>query len=123
MADIQQVNEHIHRVTLPYKDIFTTVYTINTPQGAVLFDAGSFDTDLEAYMLPLLTAAGIGPTHLKYVFISHNHRDHSGGLPRLLEAFPELQIVTHSGMLREKYGPDLVLCPADGEPALRHRRG
>lgn len=118
MAEILQINENIHRVTLPYKDIFTTVYALNTPQGAVLFDAGSFDTDLEAYILPLLKTAGIGKDQLKYVFISHNHKDHSGGLPRLLEAFPSLQIVTHSVMLREAYGPDRLLHPEDGQILL-----
>lgn len=118
MAEIWKINENIYRVTLPYKDIFTTVYTLNTPKGAVLFDAGSFDTDLEEYILPLLGTAGIGGEQLKYVFISHNHRDHSGGLPRLLEAFPEVQIVTHSVMLREKYSSARLLCPKDGEMLL-----
>ena len=118
MADVLRINDNIHRITLPYKDIFTTVYTLHTPQGAVLFDAGSFDTDLEAYILPLLEAAGISAAQLKYVFISHNHRDHSGGLPRVLEAFPHIQIVTHSVMLREKYGPDRLLCPESGELLL-----
>lgn len=118
MAEVLKINENIHRITLPYKDIFTTVYTLNTPQGAVLFDAGSFDTDLEAYILPLLEAAQISAAQLKYVFISHNHRDHSGGLPRLLEAFPEAKIVTHSVTLREKYGPDRCLCPEDGQLLL-----
>lgn len=118
MADILKINENIHRVTLPYKDIFTTVYTLNTPQGAILFDAGSFDSDLEAYILPLLEAAGISAGHLRFVFISHNHKDHSGGLSRLLEAFPEVRIVTHSVMLREKYGAERCLCPEDGEQIL-----
>ena len=27
---------------------------------------------------------------LKYVFISHNHKDHSGGLTRLIEKYPQL---------------------------------
>ena len=118
MAEIQQINGQIHRVTLAYKDIFTTVYTLNTPQGAVLFDAGSFDKDLEEFILPLLKAAGIDGKQLKYVFISHNHLDHAGGLPRLLEAFPDLQVITHSETLRSKYGSDRVLCPADGELIL-----
>ena len=118
MADIVKINENIHRVTLPYQDIFTTVYTLNTPSGAILFDAGSFDTDLENYMLPLLREAGIGREHLKYVFISHNHKDHSGGLPRLLEAFPNLCIVTQSTALQEKYGSGNFLRPEDGDTVL-----
>jgi len=103
MAEILKVCDHIYRVTMPYKDIFTTVYTLNTPKGAILFDAGSFDSDLEEFILPLLEAAGIGAEALKYVFISHNHKDHSGGLNRLLEVFPQVRIASLSETLREKY--------------------
>jgi glyoxylase-like metal-dependent hydrolase (beta-lactamase superfamily II) len=113
MADIMKINAHIHRITLPYKDIFTTVYTLDTPKGAVLFDAGSFDEDLDAYILPLLAEAGISADRLKYVFISHNHKDHSGGLPKLLEKFPHLQIVSHSKTLQERY-TDRFLLPEEG---------
>lgn len=109
MADIIKITPHIHRTTLPYKDIFTTVYTLDTPNGAVLFDAGSFDEDLEAYILPLLREAGIAQERLKYVFISHNHKDHSGGLPRLLERFPHLQIISQSKTLQERYGSRFLL--------------
>jgi hypothetical protein len=42
MESITQISEHIHRLTLPYKDIFTTVYTVRTPEGVLLFDAASF---------------------------------------------------------------------------------
>ena len=118
MPDIAKINENIHRVMLPYKDIFTTVYTLNTPAGAILFDTGSFDSDLEEYILPLLQEAGIAGADLKYVFISHNHKDHSGGLPRLLEAFHNLCIVTQSTNLQEKYGSCNFLRPEDGDTLL-----
>ncbi len=118
MANIQQINENIYRATMPYKDIFTTVYTLNTSAGAVLFDAGSFDSDLENYILPLLREAGIESGGLKYVFISHNHRDHSGGLTALTEAFPQLRIVTRSATIREKYGADRVICPEEEDMIL-----
>ena len=118
MASIQKINENIFRTTMPYKDIFTTVYTLNTHNGAVLFDAGSFDSDVEEYILPLLKEAGISAEQLKYVFISHNHKDHSGGLAALTEAFPQVRIVTGSATLREKYGNGKVICPAEGEMLL-----
>ena len=118
MANIQKINDYIFRTTMPYKDIFTTVYTLNTPNGAVLFDAGSFDSDVEEYILPLLKEAVISAEQLKYVFISHNHKDHSGGLAALTEAFPQVRIVTGSATLREKYGNDKVICPEEGEMLL-----
>lgn len=36
MKNIQKINENIYRLTMPYKDIFTTVYTIKTDNG-ILF--------------------------------------------------------------------------------------
>ena len=36
MKNIQKINENIYRLTMPYKDIFTTVYTIKTYNG-ILF--------------------------------------------------------------------------------------
>lgn len=118
MQSITKINENIHRITLPYKDIFTTVYTLNAPGGAVLFDAGSYDSDLEEYILPLLREAGIAPERLKYVFISHNHKDHSGGLKRLMEEFPNLCIVSRSPTLKENYIGCPFLCPEEGDMLL-----
>ena len=84
--EIMKMNEHIHRITLPYKDIFTTVYTVKTDKGVLLFDAASYDTDLEQYIQPMLDELNITAEDLKYVFISHNHGDHSGGLRPIIEA-------------------------------------
>ena len=64
------MNENIHRITLPYKDIFTTVYTVKTEKGVLLFDAASFDTDLDEYIQPMLDALQITAEDLKYIFIS-----------------------------------------------------
>ena len=67
MLQITKINENIHRVTLPYKDIFTTVCTIRTPAGVVLFDAGSFDTDAGDYIVPFLEEVGVRKEELKYI--------------------------------------------------------
>ena len=41
-----RINENIHRMTIPYKDIFTTVYTVESEEGAILFDAATFESDI-----------------------------------------------------------------------------
>ena len=101
--EIMQITENIHRITLPYKEIFTTVYTVKTEQGVLLFDAASFDEDVEEYILPFLEKFEITQDELKYIFISHNHKDHAGGLCQLLKFYPDVCVVSGSDELKEQY--------------------
>ena len=41
MKNLTSLTDKIHRLTIPYKDIFTTVYTVKTDTGVLLFDAAS----------------------------------------------------------------------------------
>ena len=95
MNERTQPGEHIYRLTTPYKDIFTSLYLIKTPVGDLLFDAGSFPEDAEAYTLPWLNTLGVTEDSLKYIFISHPHLDHAGGLPALLPHFPHTCVVAN----------------------------
>ena len=118
MKDLTQINENIFRLTIPYKDIFTTVYVVKTEQGVLLFDAGSFDEDGSTYILPMLTELGIVPGEVKYIFISHNHTDHAGGLKGLLPLLPDSVIVSRSPALAELWADRTVLAPDAGHVLL-----
>lgn len=113
-----KINDNIHYLTTQYKDIFTTVYVLHTEQGTILFDAASCDSDIDTQVVPFLESLRIQQQDLKYVFISHNHADHSGGLARLLERYPDVCIVTRSETLREKYKNRSFLLPEEGEKLL-----
>ena len=102
-----RISEHITALKRPYKGIETTVLLVRTPLGAVLFDAASYEEDIREGVLPWLTEQGIAVGEVKYVFISHDHADHAGGLPTLLECLPHLRVVTQSVALRDKYGAAL----------------
>lgn len=115
MESITKVNDDIYRLTLPYKDIFTTVYTIHTDRGFMLFDAASYDSDPEQYILPFLREIGITQNDLKYIFISHKHTDHAGGLPKLMEFFPDACIVSRSDTLKEEFKNSQFIIPVDGQ--------
>lgn len=115
---ITKQTEHIYRMTLPYKDIFTTVYVVKTPAGTVLFDAASFDADATEYILPMLAELGVSPNELKYIFISHNHRDHAGALGALLNEFSGVCLVSRSEALREKHADYAFVYPEDGDKLL-----
>ena len=116
--EIMQITENIHRVELPYKDIFTTVYIVKTDKGVLLFDAASFDSDLEQYIQPALDALNITEQDLKYIFISHNHVDHAGGLLPIVRRYPNAMILSRSLKLAEKYADYQVERLEDGDTVL-----
>lgn len=118
MDNYTRINDNIHRLTIPYKDIYTTVYTVKTDDGVLLFDAASYDEDIETYILPFLNKLGITPKMLKYVFISHNHTDHAGGLRKLIKQFPETCILSLCSGLRNDYKDYNFLCPKDTDTIL-----
>ena len=103
---------------MPYKDIFATVYTVTTPDGILLFDAGSFDEDIEEYIVPFFEEVGIKEDMIKYVFISHNHKDHAGGLEEFMKKFPQACIISRSDRLKEKFSDYDVFAPCDGDTVL-----
>ena len=118
MKNIQNINENINRFTIPYKDIFTTVYTIKTDCGILLFDTGSYDEDIQNHIVPFLDELEISAEMLKYVFISHNHNDHAGGLKEFMKNFPNTCIISRSPQIKEQYTNYNILVPEDNDVVL-----
>lgn len=118
MNEIIKINENIYRLTIPYKDIYTTVYTVKTDAGVLLFDTATYDEDIVDYILPFLGELGVTSDNLKCVFISHNHGDHAGGLRELVKNFPEIRIISRSPELKEAFNGYDVFSPNDGDTVL-----
>lgn len=115
---MEHISQHILRTTVPYKDIYTTVCLVRTDMGALLFDTASYDEDVPAHILPFLAEAGVAGDELKYIFISHDHSDHAGGLKALIGHYPDAQVLSRSVGLRERFPLVNVHAPADGETVL-----
>ena len=107
------ITPRIRRITMPYKDIYTSVFILDTPEGSVLFDTAFSAYDVDTYILPELQRR-----NLRYIFISHNHRDHAWGLDRLMEVYPDATIVTANDALAEKFANFSVLRSQDGDVIL-----
>ena len=107
------ITSRIRRITIPYKDIYTSVFILDTKDGALLFDTAFCDYDVDTFILPELQRR-----NLRYIFISHNHRDHAWGLDRLMEVYPDACIVTRDDDLAEKFAKFSVLRPQDGDMLL-----
>lgn len=114
MKTPEMINENIYRLTTPYKDIYATVYIIKTPDGVLLFDAASYENDITDCVIPALAELGISADSIKYVFISHNHPDHSGALEYLVRELPDICIISASPELKEKFSPNKFITLEEG---------
>lgn len=108
MLKIETLNEYISYFKVPYKDIFVGIYVLRHPNGAILFDTAATPEDVDGYIVPALEQLGVFPADLTHIFISHNHKDHAGGLPRLAELYPNTKIVSGCQLLKEQY-PDILM--------------
>ena len=111
----EKINDNIYRMTMPFQDVFTSVFLIKSDKGSILFDTASYDTDVENVIIPFLREHNIIP---KFVLISHNHDDHSGGLKRIVKEFPEISIVSRDYGLKKEYSDYEFYFPEDGERIL-----
>lgn len=112
------INKNIYRLTIPYRDIYTTVYAIRTDSGDLLFDTATYDEDVTDYIVPFLEDISITKESLKYVFISHNHGDHAGGLKKLIECYPDITVISKYPPMKEYHKNANVVMPREGEAFL-----
>lgn len=74
-------------------------FLIETGDGRILFDTGASGEVL----FHNLKVAQVSPETISALVLSHAHRDHTGGLPLLLEHRPGLPIYAHPDLLRERF--------------------
>jgi len=74
-------------------------FLVETEDGRVLFDAGQSGTVL----LHNLEVAGIAPTTIDAVALSHAHYDHMGGLLALLQRTLRLPLHANADLFRERF--------------------
>lgn len=118
MTGLSKITPYIHRLVIPFENIYTTVFIIHTPTGAILFDTATYESDADNYILPSLQELGIAQDSLKCIVLSHSHRDHAGGLDRLAEFFPAACIVSRSDALLKSFSDRQTLFPDAGSLLL-----
>ena len=74
-------------------------FLVEAEAGRVLFDTGASGDVL----LHNLEVAGVEPTEIDALVLSHGHRDHTGGLPAFLARRPGLPVYAHPDLPRERF--------------------
>ena len=116
MKELTLAAPHIHRLVVPFLDIYTTIFLIDTPEGLVVFDTATYPEDMDNYLVPALKELGVETP--AWVVISHNHRDHAGGLARFAELYPATGIAAGSEDCGQRVEGKPVRVLTDGETLL-----
>ncbi len=85
------------------------VWAITTSEGIILYDAG-FDYSVEEIVDNGLRKMGLDPADIRYVIISHGHRDHYGGARHLQDAYGARIILSETDwdLIAEDRNPDAI---------------
>lgn len=89
-----QTNE-IYRLRVPFEAIYTSVFLIKSPIGAILVDCATTGEDVDRYILPALKEMNYELADIRILVLTHKHGDHAGGLARVLSLAPNVEVVTH----------------------------
>ena len=84
--------EGIYRLKVPFDTVYTSVFLIETDEGAVLVDCATTTEDVDEIILPALMEQGVRLEALRALVLTHRHSDHAGGLSRLLSLHSALKI-------------------------------
>lgn len=89
MLKFEKVIDKIYRLCVPFENIYTSVFLIETERGNILLDSATGANDVKNYILPALAEKGTEPS---WLILSHTHSDHAGGLCCMISQFPNADI-------------------------------
>ncbi len=104
----------ISRIKIPFENIYTSVFFIETEDGNILVDCGTTEKDVDEQIVPALCQIGSGLNDLRYLVLTHNHSDHAGGLTRILRLNPKIKVIRNERM---DFANDLTVYALKGHTA------
>ena len=99
------ITENIYKLDIPFENITTSSFLVRTPEGDILVDCGTYESDVTDILLPALKEI---KADVKYLFITHFHGDHAGGTPTLIKVIPPFKCLSFSKGFCEKFGGILL---------------
>ena len=89
----EREKEKIYRLKVPFDNLYTSVFLIKANNNLALVDCATFDSDVDNYIVPALSSLNLFLTDIKYLILTHCHEDHAGGIARILELAPNIEVV------------------------------
>lgn len=84
----------IYRLKIPFENIYTSVFLIKSPSGVILVDCATTSEDVDRYIVPALGEMGYRCSDIRMLVLTHKHKDHAGGVSRLLSLEPSIEVIT-----------------------------
>ncbi len=104
MNNISEYDHGVHCVDTGYhRRHFDAAYLIVENGKAAFVDCGVNHSVLR--MMQALEAAGLQPTDVQWIMLTHIHLDHAGGAGRLMDLCPEAQLLVHPRGVRHMADP------------------
>ena len=85
--NVKKIDNGIFRILIPFENLTTTVYIYVCKEGTAVIDSATYPSDVDEHIIPALDSLNIQYDTVKYLLLTHNHGDHSGGIGRLSEKF------------------------------------
>ena len=85
----KELVKNIYKLDIPFDNVTTSSFLVVSEEGNILVDCGTYPDDVTSIILPALNQIKIKPD---YLFLTHSHGDHAGGIKRLAEVFPNATI-------------------------------
>ena len=114
MIEFEKITDDILRLRVPFESIYTAVFLVKTAGGDILVDAATTKYDAEEVILPALCKVTV-PDSVKYIFCTHLHGDHGGGIRHLLPHLKNAKVAAASQRAIELYGEERVHTVHDGD--------
>ena len=89
----EKETEKIYRLRVPFEDLYTSVFLLESEGGYALVDCATTDTDVDGVIRPALLARGLDFSDIRYLILTHRHGDHAGGRARILEHNPGVAVI------------------------------
>ncbi len=118
MNNFEHITNEIMRLKVPFENIYTAVFLIKCGGGYVLVDAATTENDANEVIIPAILRCGVSLNEIKYIFCTHLHGDHGGGIRYLLPHLENAKVAAASGRAEELYGKENVRIVREGDDIL-----